>query len=499
MHRDRDFDPPERGRWDAPTLTQDLELETVVRAMAGDDELLATVARRAIIAGVQNDADTIRYRQAVLQDCLNNPPVVRRLYDLAGEAIDKERRRYFGIYSKHPGSILHGSIELLDLFVASLRAVRDLACAHAGRFESDGFTALCATLAHELSDPYLARVQEQLQALRFRHGMLLSAELGEGNRGRGYVVRKAGGERAPWWSLILGNGRSPYTFRLADRDEAGARALADLQARGINLVANALAQSADHMLAFFRMLRTELAFYVGCLNLRDRLAAAGEPICFPRPIPVGDRTLRARGLYDPCLALQMGRAVVGNAMDADGKPLVIITGANQGGKSSFLRAIGLAQLMTQCGMFVAAESFTASLCTGVFTHYKREEDATMKSGKLDEELARMSDIADRLASGSMLLCNESFAATNEREGAELARQVVSALLEKGVRVVFVTHLYEFAHGCVETAADRTLFLRAERRDDGTRTFRLIEGEPLETSYGADLYRRIFATDEGPGG
>ena len=54
-------------------------------------------------------------------------------------------------------------------------------------------------------------------------------------------------------------------------------------------------------------------------------------------------------------------------MDADGKSLVIITGANSGGKSTFLRSAGLAQLMMQCGMFVAAGSFRASVCKRVFT------------------------------------------------------------------------------------------------------------------------------------
>jgi DNA mismatch repair ATPase MutS len=186
--------------------------------------------------------------------------------------------------------------------------------------------------------------------------------------------------------------------------------------------------------------------------------------------------------------------VVGNAVDADGKSLVIITGANQGGKSSFLRGIGLAQLMMQSGLFVGAESFDAELCTGLFTHYKREEDATMQSGKLDEELARMSDVVDQIAPNSMLLFNESFAATNEREGSEIARQVVCALLEKRIKVFFVTHLYEFAHGLLDRTMADAIFLRAERLPDGTRTFRLVEGEPLETSYGQDLYREIFAAD-----
>ena len=209
---------------------------------------------------------------------------------------------------------------------------------------------------------------------------------------------------------------------------------------------------------------------------------------FPRQA-TRTRRFHCRNLRDVCLALTMGRAVVGNDVDADGKPLVIITGANRGGKSTFLRSVGLAQMMLQCGLFVTADAFASSLRSGLFTHYKREEDRTMRSGKFDEELVRMNAIADQMHRGAMVLFNESFAATNEREGAEIARQIVSALLENDVTVFFVSHMYEFARTYLQS--DQSLFLRADRAEDGTRNFRLREAKPLPTSFGADLYQQIF--------
>jgi adenosyl cobinamide kinase/adenosyl cobinamide phosphate guanylyltransferase len=495
MYRDRDFDLRQELPWNESALMQDLELGTLLRAMAGDDKFLFDVARSALLSGLQNDVDTILYRQEILKDCLKNPAIVRGLYDLAGETIEQKWKHRFGIISRSPDGILYEAIKLLQMFMGMLRKLRGIAEAHAGRFESEGFAALFAMIERELSDEYLASIQDHLTELRFRKGVLLNAELGDGNEGTNYVLRRARGKRPNWLKRIFGRNPPAYTFRLHERDDAGARILSDLQNCVINLVANALAQSADHVLSFFDMLRTELAFYVGCLNLHGRLVSKEEPVCFPRPAPAGERRHRFSGLYDACLSLLMERKAVGNAAAAD-KNLVIITGANQGGKSVFLRSIGLAQMMMQCGMFVAAESFDAELCTRLFTHYKREEDATMKSGKLDEELARMSDIVDHLAPNSMLLCNESFAATNEREGSEIARQIVCALLERRVKVFFVTHLYEFAHGLFDRKTGDAIFLRAERRADGTRTFRLVEGEPLQTSYGEDLYREIFPVETG---
>jgi MutS-like protein len=152
------------------------------------------------------------------------------------------------------------------------------------------------------------------------------------------------------------------------------------------------------------------------------------------------------------------------------------------------RSIGVAQLMMQCGMFVPAASLRENVCDGIFTHYKREEEASMKSGKLDEELDRMSVIADVITVHALLPCNESFAATNDREGSDIARQVIRALIEAGVKVFFVTHLYDFAHGFYLQGLDTTLFLRAERQSDGRRTFQTQRGRAAAN----ELWRRLLS-------
>jgi MutS-like protein len=493
MHPDQDFDlqrelPPHHG-----ALIRDLELETLFGAMAGGDQFLYEVAERAVLSSL-TDPEAISYRQQVLGDCLQQPAIVRELYGIAVEAIQRERK-IWGVFMHSPDTILHHSIQVLELFVGILKRLRTFADSQAGGFRSEGFRRLFAMLATELDDEYFRSVEAHLRELRFRRGVLLSAELGKGNKGTRYVLRRT---PALSWTERLGLGiRSGYGFTLPDRDENGFKALEELRARGINQVANALAQSTDYILSFFAMLRTELGFYVGCLNLHERLTEQGEPACFPEPVALGTRALAAHGLYDVCLALHTQAGVVGNDVDADDRSLVMITGANQGGKSAFLRSVGLAQLMLQCGMFVGASSLRASVVDGVFTHFKREEDATMESGKLDEELSRMSEIADAITPNSILLCNESFAATNEREGSEIARQVIRALLDSGIAVFFVTHLFDLANGFYRQGLETALFLRAERQPDGRRTFRVVEGQPLPTSYGEDSYRRIFGAAPDP--
>jgi len=514
MYQDRDFDPMQllsrrernsRGSADdqslrlqqilpsnAAALTQDLGLNILFNAMALGDNFLFEVATVALLSSA-TDPQTIRYREDILKDCTHNEAIVREMYEIACEAISEERKRYWGLFHRHPSSVLHQAVDVLQMLVGKLRQLRRMADHHAEHFPSDGVTRLFAMLETELSDEYFATIEQHLKRLQFRNGVIVSAQLGKGNKAANYVLRKPHQDQRNWIARLLQ--RPPgYTFQLHPRDEAGAQALADLQNQGINDVANATAQSAVHIVSFFQMLRTELAFYVGCLNLKHRLDGLGAPTCLPTAAPFGRRELSFSGLYDVCLVLSAKRKVVGNDLNAGEKDLIVVTGANSGGKSTFLRSLGIGQLMMQAGMFVAAECFSAEVREGIFTHFRREEDATMESGKLDEELGRMSGIVDGLSPRSMILFNESFSATNEREGSEIAAQITNALLENGVRVAFVTHLYEFARGLHERKMPNVVFLRAERLPDGTRTFHLSEAGPLRTSYGKDVYEAEFGSE-----
>lgn len=490
MFPDRDFDLKQDLPPLASALVQDLELTTLFAAMSGGDKFLAEVIPKAVLIGSADPA-TLLYPQAILRDCLSQEPLFRQIYALVVEAIESERKEYLGITYRYPNGILHRSVGVLEMLVGMLRRLRDIALVNYETVASEGIRALFAMLGSELDDSYIATVRQHLKLLRFSRGVLISAALGEGNKGRDYVLRRENAPEGNWFERMLSPDPPSYSFRIPDRDEGGARALSELRDRGINLVANAAAQSTDHILDFFKMLRTELAFYIGCMNLNQRLRALDEPVCFPKPAPPDQRGHSATGLYDVSLALTAGRQVVGNNLPADDRQIVIITGANQGGKSTFLRSVGQSQVMMQCGMFVAATQFEANVCERIFTHYKREEDRSMTSGKFDEELSRMSEIVDHLTPNSLVLFNESFASTNEREGSEIARQIVAALLEDRIKVFFVTHQFEFARFFILQKRPDVLFLRAERQQGGTRTFRITQGEPLPTSYGADLFARIF--------
>ncbi len=482
MFRDRTFDIEAAQCFGRNTLATDLELKRVLTKMARGDTTIHAACDSALFRPLQS-TDEISYRQEVLRDTFRNPTTVRRLYAITVETARQRKAYWHKLSSIYLSNTFSNAIGLLTIYTDMLMKLRSVADKELANFQSAGFRNLLLMLQKELSDDYLAEVRAHLRDLKDNKGILISANLGNYLHGVNYVLRRKNYNNF-WRRWFL----SP-SFSIDPSERSETEDLVNRRDRAINEATNALAIAADNLAGFFVMLQNELAFYVGCLNLSEDLQALKLPICFP-DLRLPNSTDRSwQGLYDISLALLKNKAVVGNELKTADKDLYIVTGANQGGKTTFLRSLGQAQLMAQSGMFVGGSNFSAPLCRSVFSHFTQEEDPTMRSGKLEEELARMSELVDYLKPGALLLLNESFASTNEREGSEICRQITQALLENGVEVFTVTHLYTYALAFLTN--ERVQYLRAERLEDGKRTFKITPGEPLPMAFGEDLYREIF--------
>lgn len=492
LFRNRDFKLPSKLPVQSESLVQDLELPILFQAMARDDPFILETVRSVILCSL-SDIEDIRYRQSVLEDCLAYQNEVKALYQLSCEAVQNEKNKHMGIFSDTPRYVLEGSVKTLELFVPMLSTLAGIARSSTPAWRSEGFSRFFQMIREELSASYLTNMERYLKRLKFTNGILVSTGLGKRLKADHYTLHNLPDKKRGLKEFLFGKKEETYSFTIADRDESGYRILSELNDEGVKEIASTVSQACDHVRAFFMALKRELSFYVGCINLQNQLADAGTGISFPETTSNGMYSLTCQNLYNISLALQLNRKIEGNTVNGDGRQLVIVTGANQGGKTTFLRSIGQAYLMFQSGMFIAGDSFSAAMGT-VFTHFKREEDSAMKSGKLDEELERMSHIIETITPGSLLLMNESFAATNEQEGSEIAMQVVTALLDKGIRIIFVSHFYKFARACFGRRSEHYLFLRADRQDDGSRSYRLTVGEPLTTGFGEDIYYKIFGEE-----
>ena len=175
LFRDHDLDFGQTPPSSKNTLIPDLALDTLFSAMANRDEFLLSVAESVVLGSLDNDLDTILYRQSILKDCLSNPEIARGLYALAREGTQCERKGSWVFASKYPAGILSRGIEVLNYLIEVLRKLRSASEQYGAKFESEGFRNLFAMLEAELTDEYFASVKAHLKEMKFRAGVLISA------------------------------------------------------------------------------------------------------------------------------------------------------------------------------------------------------------------------------------------------------------------------------------------------------------------------------------
>ena len=275
----------------------------------------------------------------------------------------------------------------------------------------------------------------------------------------------------------------------------------------IRPIAKALERYTHVRSSLLRALEPEIAFYVGGARLVSALSERGLPLCRPQLLPLADRRLEARALYNLDLALRLARQqregdlkahIISNDATFDEKGRIhILTGPNRGGKTTYLQAIGLLHVLAQTGLHVPAESAALSPVDGIYLHFPAEEKPNMESGRLGEEAGRLREIFRRVTRHSLLLLNESLASTSATESYFLARDVVSCLRILGARALFVTHLHELAADCEsinsEVAGDsrvQSLISQVKEEVDGVRrTYKVVPASPRGQSYAREIARQ----------
>ena len=544
------------------TTVHDLGLDRICESLSDKPKEQAMIL--GIMSRITADPDVVRFRLDVFDDIYRNPAFCERmleildkiefLKDFGGFRRDNEE-------SSGTWDLVHRLEEIRD-YISYVEALQE--CLGNADLKSKGLNELKAHIAEIYDDNGFKELKEDISSLKATTSSLKSVTVGINLNERfeakeiglisinskeftrstlldhfGNLISRKDNIKAD----VSWDGSTRFQpFSTSDQSAADKfMGLARTKAMMINPVltmalvpdgdmgkdvTSHMDRITDHMLSqTVRKLKEVLGKYVG-LSIMNITALIPEFIYYVRwaqyikrhvgeglsfcKASVLDKNredglrMRARGFYNLRLAdfVHDGKnSIVVNDLDfnSDGS-LYILTGANRGGKTTITQATGLMFALAQGGVFVPASEFSFVPADCIFTHYPADEDKTLDYGRLGEECRRFREIFGQCTADSLLLLNETFSTTSFEEGFFIARDAVKAILKKGTRCIYNTHMHKLAsdigeinaEGAKEGSSSKAASL-VVLSDGGERSFKVKVAPPQGMSYARDIAQKYGVT------
>jgi DNA mismatch repair protein MutS len=495
------FERPPRAGLDGlaePDFFADLNLDQVLESMTAGREQYEL---EPFFYAPLHEVGAARYRHEVLRDL--ERPDVREATTRFAERMGTMREQLEQVQSLHYR--LQKESWFLDAIETYCEAVSRLADDLAEReLSSRGMRGLRDHLAsYVASDRFVSRAAE-LQALKLALA------------GIRYAVRSSGGrvtvttyEGEPDYSLDVEEtfakfrqaAVKSYLVRLPDPPEMNhveaqiLDGVAHLHPDVFEARADYCARHRDYLDATIARFDREVQFYLAYLELVEGLRAGGLQFCYPH-VSTRSKEIAAWDTFDIALANKLvgaGRTLVCN--DLQLKPperVLVVTGPNNGGKTTFARTFGQLHYLASLGLPVPGREARLFVPDRIFTHFEKEEDIETLRGKFDDELVRVREILERATSNSVIVMNESFGSTTLNDALFVGTEVMRRILELGslgLYVTFVDEIASLSDGTVSMVAQVVLENPAER------TYRVVRRPADGRAYAWALAEKYALTHD----
>lgn len=547
----------DRCRVLSETAVHDLGLDVICRGLSNKEKEQSLIL--GIMSRITDDPEVVQFRLDVFEDIYNNPEFRERMLGI----LDKiEFLRDFGSFrrdneeSSGTWDLVHRLEEIRD-YIGYVEALQQ--CLGDGNLKSKGLRDLKERIDEIYNDSSFAQLKQDIAGLKASTSNLKSVTLGV-NLNERFEAKEIGlisvNSKAFSKSTILENFGNmivrkdsikedvswdgsmrfqPFSMgeeRAGGKMEGLARARMMIQNPVLMMalvpdgdmgkdVTSHMDRITDHMLGKtmravkevlnkytglsimdITALIPEFVYYVRWAEYIKRQVGKGRVFCKASVLKAGALRMKARGFYNMRL-LDFADDIVDNDLDFDdGKSTYILTGANRGGKTTVTQAVGLMYVLAQGGIFVPAREFAFRPVDCVFTHYPADEDKTLDYGRLGEECKRFRELFGRCTENSLLLLNETFSTTSFEEGFFIAKDAVRAILKKGTRCIYNTHMHKLAADIdslnreseAEGAKTKAASLVA-LSDGGERSFKVKVAPPQGMSYAKDIAEKYGVTYE----
>ncbi|MBQ4064685.1 MAG: hypothetical protein IJD10_01150 [Clostridia bacterium] len=232
----------------------------------------------------------------------------------------------------------------------------------------------------------------------------------------------------------------------------------------------------------------ELQFYLVMLDFFDRIREADIPLTFPTVCE--ERGIRVTEAYDVSLLAKNETNIIPNDIAfSDEEPCFFLTGANGGGKTTYLRTVGIAAVLFVCGCPVPCRSAEMGELSSIFTHFPRDERFD-GSGRFVEENRRVQKILEAMDDRSLVLLNETYSTTNEENAVLMTEKLATELHEKAILGLYITHQH-----ALNDLGIPYLNVLIDRSDANRRTYKIARQKSTGGSYAIDILERCGLTVE----
>ena len=512
------------------TAAHDLGLDEIIAAFTPDRGHQKEI--RDVFSRLPRDPDVLAYRQAVLNDLLANPGLAERFGALL-PVFDSLFQASF--HSEREMTWLHEVVwragELQNI-IDCLEGMGEMLRSAEVRIRSDGLRLLEAEIRRAQEDATYQRLVKELPGLlaRLRSSASITIGVNLDSNLRPVQATLLSVNEKPFKDQSLLNwlfGTSPDREGIAPLHSAPQRVsnlegrvdplmvplfadLAHVLEKTAMPIAGQLRRYASLHGQLFTNLRQGLIFYLGAIRWIRRFQDLGLPVCQPEVAPADERRCEVKDSYNLHLVLKQslsqkgsGSTIVRNdiRLGADGR-ILILTGPNSGGKTTYMQGVGVVHILAQAGCYVPGSQAVVSPLDHLFTHFPLEEKSELDTGRLGEEAIRLGQIFQELTRHSLVLLNETLSSTSFSESLYLAQDIVRILRRVGARAIYATHLHELAKRADElnesvpgdskiiSLVSSPMDERASENGAGVkRTYKLEVRPPLGQSYAREIASR----------
>ncbi|GAB6091633.1 MutS-related protein [Spirochaeta dissipatitropha] len=505
----------------------DLAVDRLARAICRSGPDHESVVK--ILGRLETDPGIIEYRQAVFHDLMNYPQLCAAIEE-AIPLID-EITRFVRTARESDAPLLTAvwRIGELEMYSDAVNILGDCFESLSSPPKSEGLIALSEKIREIRQDAAFQSLQKELPHLlagiRRRKSLTIGVNLDDKLRPVEATILSVN-EQAFTEGSILGGflkqvkpefrTHAPIhqTLKNAQGQYSTQVPLAPMFA-DLNEILKSLIKPMNRTLesylslntAFLRELRQDFSFFLGGLKLMQRLQDAGISCCFPSIEASGSNTVISDfvNLQLALTASEKSREpmqlIPNDALFDHNAGYYLLTGPNQGGKTTYIQGLALVFICAQAGLFAPASSARIVPADHVLTHFPSEERGALTTGRLSEELERLDEIFQAVSPNSLVLLNETFSSTSPGEASRLAEDIVLGLRMIGARGVFATHLHELALRIPELnsmvdgpspIASLVAQISAhsgKEEEAAERSFRIVRAEPEGRSFALDIARK----------